>query len=50
MTTTPTFPHAGWIGLRDQGGPIAGAIAEAGHALHGWSGSGRFGALDGVRR
>ncbi len=38
----------GWIGLGDQGGPIARAIALGGYPLHVWSRSGRFAALDGV--
>lgn len=38
----------GWIGLGDQGGPIARAVAEGGYPLHVWSRSGRFTALDGV--
>lgn len=41
-------PAVGWVGLGDQGGPIARAVAEAGYPLHVWSRSGRFGALDGV--
>ncbi|MCS5717761.1 NAD(P)-dependent oxidoreductase [Herbiconiux sp. CPCC 205763] len=41
-------PTIGWIGLGDQGGPIARAIAEGGYPLHVWSRSGRFAALEGV--
>jgi 3-hydroxyisobutyrate dehydrogenase-like beta-hydroxyacid dehydrogenase len=41
-------PAVGWVGLGDQGGPIARAVAEAGYPLHVWSRSGRFGALDGL--
>ena len=45
MPETPDKPSIGWIGLGDQGGPIARAIAEAGYPLHVWSRSGRVGAL-----
>lgn len=41
-------PAVGWVGLGDQGGPIARAVAEAGYPLHVWWRSGRFGALDGL--
>jgi 3-hydroxyisobutyrate dehydrogenase-like beta-hydroxyacid dehydrogenase len=47
MNTTSLRP-VGWIGLGDQGGPIARAITEAGYPLHVWSRSGRFTSLDGV--
>lgn len=33
----PTLPAVGWIGLGDQGAPIARAIAEAGYPLHVWA-------------
>ena len=40
----------GFIGLGDQGAPIARAIAEAGFELHAWARNARsLGALDGVR-
>jgi 3-hydroxyisobutyrate dehydrogenase-like beta-hydroxyacid dehydrogenase len=42
-------PKVGWIGLGDQGAPIARAIAEAGFPLHVWARRpGAFAALDGI--
>ncbi|WP_049573949.1 NAD(P)-dependent oxidoreductase [Streptomyces sp. SBT349] len=35
--TTATPERIGFIGLGDQGGPMARAIAEAGHPLHAWA-------------
>jgi 3-hydroxyisobutyrate dehydrogenase-like beta-hydroxyacid dehydrogenase len=37
MTTTSAKPVIGWIGLGDQGLPMASAIAEAGYPLHVWA-------------
>jgi 3-hydroxyisobutyrate dehydrogenase-like beta-hydroxyacid dehydrogenase len=30
-------PQVGWIGLGDQGAPIARAIAEGGYPVHMWA-------------
>lgn len=34
---TPQLPRIGWIGLGDQGAPMARAIAEGGYPLHVWA-------------
>ncbi|GAA4585964.1 hypothetical protein GCM10023194_30420 [Planotetraspora phitsanulokensis] len=36
-TTEPGRPAVGFIGLGDQGAPIAQASADAGHPLHVWA-------------
>lgn len=44
-----TYPHVGFIGLGDQGGPMAVAVAEGGFALHVWARRpASFGVLAGV--
>ncbi|HEY6410901.1 MAG TPA: NAD(P)-binding domain-containing protein [Ktedonobacteraceae bacterium] len=37
MSTTTAHPAIGFIGLGDQGLPLATAIAEAGYPLHVWA-------------
>lgn len=37
MSESTALPHIGWVGLGDQGAPIARAIAEAGYPLHVWA-------------
>ena len=37
MSATSHLPAIGFIGLGDQGAPIARAIAEAGYPLHAWA-------------
>jgi lactate dehydrogenase-like 2-hydroxyacid dehydrogenase len=37
MSATSQLPAVGFIGLGDQGAPIARAIAEAGYPLHAWA-------------
>jgi 3-hydroxyisobutyrate dehydrogenase-like beta-hydroxyacid dehydrogenase len=37
MSTTTAQPAIGFIGLGDQGLPMATAIAEAGYSLHVWA-------------
>ena len=37
MSATSHLPDVGFIGLGDQGAPIAQAIAEAGYPLHAWA-------------
>src|SRR6201994_4676293 len=50
MTTNQHTATVGFIGLGDQGAPIARAIAEAGFELHAWARKARsLDALDGVR-
>src|SRR3984885_16071242 len=50
MATTQHPETVGFIGLGDQGAPIARAIAEAGFELHAWARKDRsLDALDGVR-
>jgi len=50
MTTNQHTAAVGFIGLGDQGAPIARAIAEAGFELHAWARKARsLDALDGVR-
>ena len=50
MTTSQRTATVGFIGLGDQGSPIARAIAEAGFELHAWARKARsLDALDGVR-
>jgi 3-hydroxyisobutyrate dehydrogenase-like beta-hydroxyacid dehydrogenase len=44
-----SLPAVGWVGLGDQGAPIARAIAEAGYPLHAWARRpASLAALDGV--
>lgn len=44
-----SLPSVGWVGLGDQGAPIARAIAEAGYPLHAWARRpSSLAALDGV--
>lgn len=50
MSESTNLPHVGWVGLGDQGTPIARAIAEAGYPLHVWARRPQsLHALDGVR-
>src|SRR3984957_21064850 len=50
MTANQHTPTVGYIGLGDQGAPIARAIAEAGFELHAWARKARsLDALDGGR-
>ena len=51
MTSTSSdITHVGFIGLGDQGAPMARAIAEAGFTLHVWARrSASLAALDGIR-
>ena len=37
MSESTELLHVGWVGLGDQGAPIARAIAEAGYPLHVWA-------------
>lgn len=37
MSESTVSPRIGWVGLGDQGAPMARAIAEAGYALHVWA-------------
>ena len=37
MSHSTELPHVGWVGLGNQGAPIARAIAEAGYPLHVWA-------------
>lgn len=49
MTTKSSTLSVGWIGLGDQGAPMARAVAEAGFALHAWARrEASYAALDGV--
>ncbi|MCM4085088.1 NAD(P)-binding domain-containing protein [Paractinoplanes hotanensis] len=45
---TASLPRIGWIGLGDQGAPMARAIAEAGYLLHVWARQTSLDALDGI--
>lgn len=49
MTTPTELPPVGFVGLGDQGAPIARAIAEGGYPLHVWARRpASFSAIDGV--